>query len=188
MNSKYALAISLLACSATCQAKRVDSTHKRLYPIALTLSVDALGKVSKLACKPTVPESLCPAMVRTVSAWKFAPGLVAGQPTAMDAVLTLNLLATRKGEGFELHAADASILQAAPAVLASALAEPRQQTPPRYPPDEMRKGSHGTVVIELLIVPGSDTPRVGSTWFDHELKPGYRTGLPAKGIRVSLTP
>ena len=137
-----------------------------LKPSILSVSVGADGTPVSVACKPEVAQFLCPILVKAVSGWKFSPGQRAGVPAAMYIALTLDLVAVPKPGGFGVRATGSSIEVAA--MLADGTLAPSQTglSPPRYPPEENRLGRTGSVLLELLLQPDSDVPRIGKAWFN----------------------
>jgi hypothetical protein len=164
--SHLCLATALFACSASAHAGKDESKPIPLNPNMLTLSVDAAGAISGLACKSEIPEPTCRILTKTVSNWKFAPGLREGAPVAMDIELILSMVAIPKEGGYGLRAVDASIQEARTPGTQSPVS--RGMGPPAYPAEELRRGLGGTVVLELWVEPGSDTVRVGKRWFNRQ--------------------
>lgn len=131
-----------------------------LKPITLTLSVDAQGKPSKVACAGSVAEPICSILVRAVSGWKFTPGKVANVDAAMDGRLTLTMEATPRPSGYGLRGLDAFLETA----FIATRTKRDPETRPRYPEEEQRRGKTARVVVEVWPQPEGKPPRVGNVW------------------------
>lgn len=140
-----------------------------LKPSTLTLSVDAEGKPSKVACAGNLAEPMCSILVRAVSRWEFAPARIAGANVAMDSRLVLTMEATPTAGGFGIRAIGAHLNQVT-AVADESFIQPesRRLSPPRYPLEEQIRGVTGTVVLELWRQPETDVPRIGKAWFNQK--------------------
>ena len=151
---------------ASAAAAAPDTTSSIvLDPAKLTLSITADGSPADVACNPKVTPAICPILLRAVSAWKFKPGQRDGHATAMNVDLTLNIAAVPKAGGYGIQATR-SDLRLSPPSVAGALAPDflLPLTPPRYPLNDQMASRAGLVVLELLLQPGSDQPRIGQIW------------------------
>ena len=163
-----ALAGLLLAVPAAAMASPEKVSAKVLAPAQMSLSVGADGTPSNVACGPEVAPSICPLLVRAVSAWKFAPGQRDEAATAMSATLSLNLALVPKQGGYGLQATRATLNPALPPASGTITPVLRRLTPPIYPRDSQIRGRTGHVVLELLLQAGSEVPQIGQVWFDGE--------------------
>jgi hypothetical protein len=148
----------------------------KLRPAELLLSVSAEGVPSNMVCEPEVLATLCPVLTSAVSGWKFVPGKRSSQPTAMNVEMTLFLVAVPTTGGFGVQATSASIDLAPPLAQGAIAPSPRKFKPaPKYPMEDLRAGRTGTVILELLLQPGSDVPRIGQSWLDGKPADRHKT-------------
>lgn len=137
-----------------------------LQPVPILLDIGADGTPSNARCAPGAAPETCVIVLRAVPNWKFSPGLRGGVPVPMEAALTLNMVAVPKPGGFGVQATFAWLNPRPPHTeQPNAALDSRKNNPPRYPPEAMRRGKTGTVILELWPQPDSEFPRVGKIWF-----------------------
>jgi hypothetical protein len=162
------LRLLLLAALCTAAATNARAKDTELAPATLWLRIQADGKPADVRCAPNTAEALCQVLVRAVSRWSFTPARRSSVPEAAEIALGLPLVAVRQPQGgFALRATAAIVALRDPAGGEGGVSHPsRTKTPPRYPPDELRRRQTATVVLEISRQPGAIHPVIDRAWVD----------------------
>jgi TonB family protein len=136
----------LLACAALIvafagsAAVNAEVANPR-FTLRWTVSLDATGRVTKLASADNVIDAVRDPLDTAIRRWQFVPGSVAGHPAATDTMLTVDVTLVPAGEDkFAVRVDDARTGGGAQ----------RQDTkPPKYPMDAIRHRRQGMVVLKV---------------------------------------
>lgn len=128
----------------------------KVMSLGTRLQVQSDGQVASVAVETEVTPALKEAVQRTLMRWRFTPMLVDGKPTAFSVPMHLNLVASKKANGYEILV-DSHHFPPEPG--ATAVRGDGQRAPlsaksmsrPQYPKELGKRGMMGTVLLVVRV-------------------------------------